>query len=105
MAVTVLIAATARSFTNHNPRMELDGATVEEVFNVLTDEYPDVRKALFDEDRQLRPYVNVYVNDQNINVLDGLQTKLGDRDELLLLPVIAGGALSESTYQRKEEKK
>ena len=96
MAVTVLIAATARSFTNHNPRIELDGATVEEVFNVLTDEYPDVRKALFDEDRQLRPYVNVYVNDQNINVLDGLQTKLGDRDELLLLPVIAGGALSES---------
>ena len=59
MAVTVLIAATARSFTNHNPRIELDGATVEEVFNVLTDEYPDVRKAVFDEDRQLRPYVNV----------------------------------------------
>ena len=104
MAVTVLIAATARSFTNHNPRMELDGATVEEVFNVLTDEYPDVRKALFDEDRQLRPYVNVYVNDQNINVLDGLQTKLGDRDELLLLPVIAGGALSESIIPKERRK-
>lgn len=107
MAVKVLISATLRSFTNRNARLELEGSSVEEILNVLVDEYPEAEKAFFDQERNLRPFVNVYVNDKNINALEGLHTKVSSYDEILLLPVIAGGAPEKSIIsdeRRKEVK-
>lgn len=107
MAVTVSIAATLRSFTERNAKIELEGGSVEEVLNALADEYSEIGKALFDEEKLLRPFVNVYVNDKNMDVMEGLQTKVDSGDEVLLLPVIAGGAPSESIIsedRRKEVK-
>lgn len=104
MAVMVSIAATLRSFTDRNAKLELEGGSVEEVLNTLTDEYLDVGKALFDEEKHLRPFVNVYVNGKNMNVLEGLQTKVDNGDELLLLPVIAGGAASASIISDERRK-
>lgn len=106
MAVTVLISATLRSFTNRNAKLELEGRTVEEILNTLVDEYPETGKALFDEEKNLRPFVNVYVNDKNIDALEGVHTEISSKDQVLLLPVIAGGAPSQSIIsdeRRKEE--
>lgn len=57
MAVSVFVAATLRSFTNHNARLESEGGSIEEILNMLTDEYPEIGKALFDEENHLRPFV------------------------------------------------
>lgn len=107
MAVTVSIAATLRSFTNRNAKIELDGGSareIGEILNILTEEYPEIGKALFDEQKRLRPFVNVYVNDRNIDVLKGLQTRVDSSDEILLLPVIAGGAASVSIIPEERRK-
>lgn len=104
MAVTVLISATLRSFTNRNAKLELEGASIEEILNALVDEYPEAEKALLDQEKNLRPFVNIYVNDRNINDLEGVQTKVSSDDEILLLPVIAGGAPSESVISDERRK-
>lgn len=104
MAITVSIAATLRSFTERNAKIELEGGSVKEILNALTDEYPEIGKALFDEEKHLRPFVNVYVNDKNMDMMEGLQTKVDSGDEILLLPVIAGGALSESIISEERRK-
>ena len=104
MAVTVSIATTLRSFTERNAKIELEGGSVEEILNALLDEYPEIGKALLDEEKRLRPFVNVYVNDRNMDVMEGLQTKVDSGDEILLLPVIAGGAQAESIISEERRK-
>ena len=102
--ITVFIAATLRSFTDHNPEFELEGETVGDILKSLTDKYPEAEKALFDQEKKLRPFVNVYVNDTDMNVLEELQTRVNSGDEILLLPVIAGGAASESLIPDERRK-
>lgn len=104
MAVTVSVAATLRSFTNRSAKIELESGSVETVLNALIEEYPEIGSALFDEERRLRPFVNVYVNDKNIDAAEGLQTKADNGDEILLLPVIAGGAATESIISEERRK-
>lgn len=92
MAVTVLIPTTLRAFTNHRSELELEGATVGELIQTLADEYPEAKKALFDENGGLRSFINVFVNADNIKNLQGNDTPLKDGDEVMLIPAIAGGA-------------
>lgn len=104
MAVTVLISATLRSFVNHNARLALEGESVGEILNILTDEYPEARNVLFDQDNSLRPFVNVYINHIDINASEGLETKVRSGDEIILLPVIAGGAPGKSIIADERRK-
>jgi adenylyltransferase/sulfurtransferase len=107
MAVKVLISATLRSFVSRNSVLQLSGASVEGVLSSLTDEYPDAKKAFFDETGELRPFVGIYKNGENIDTCDGLNTNISDGDELLIIPVIAGGAPVKSVIpdeRRKEAK-
>lgn len=60
MGVTVLISATLRFFTNRNAKLEFEGRSVEEILNALVNKFPESEKALFEQDRKLRPFVNVY---------------------------------------------
>ena len=92
MAVTVVIPTTLRLFTEHHSEVELEGSTVGEILKVLSEEYPETRKALFDENGQLRAFINVFVNDENIRDLNGFDTEVRDRDEVILIPAIAGGS-------------
>ena len=92
MAVTVVIPTTLRLFTEHNSEVELEGGTVGEILKVLSEEYPQTKKALFDENGQLRAFINVFVNDENIRDLNGFDSEVRDRDEVILIPAIAGGS-------------
>lgn len=58
----------------------------------LADEYPETKKALFDENGNLRQFINVFVNDENIKALQGNDTPVKSGDEIMLIPAIAGGA-------------
>jgi adenylyltransferase/sulfurtransferase len=108
MAVKVYIATTMRSFTNRNSLLEFDGNTVKDVINNLLNKYPDAGKALFDDEAKegftLRDFINIFVNDNNIKDLDGLDTLVKDTDEITILPVIAGGAPTESIIPDERRK-
>lgn len=105
MAVTVVIPTTLRLFTEHNSEVELDGSSVGEVLTALSDEYPQTKKALFDEEGKLRDFICVFVNDENIRDLNGFDSALKSGDEVILIPAIAGGSGLESVLgDRKGEK-
>ena len=104
MSVKVLISATLRTFTERTSSFSFEKDTVLGVLNALTDEYPDFKKALYDENGELRPFINIFVNDVNINQLQKTETRLHDGDTVLLLPSIAGGAPVESVIPQERRK-
>ena len=69
-----------------------EGQTVAEVLESLATDHPETRAQLFGEGGELNRYVNVYLNDEDVRVLDGLGTNVGEGDVLVILPAMAGGA-------------
>jgi sulfur-carrier protein len=68
-----------------------DGGDVGAVLRALAAQHPDTESQLFGADGALNRYVNVYLNDEDVRVLDGLETAVGERDVLVILPAMAGG--------------
>ena len=69
-----------------------DGGDVGAVLRSLAAQHPDTESQLFGADGALNRYVNVYLNDEDVRVLQGLDTAVGDRDVLVILPAMAGGS-------------
>jgi sulfur-carrier protein len=72
-------------------QVEASGATVGEVVGALVDRHPALRHQLLTADGGLHRFVNVYLNGQDVRYLGGLQTPVGERDTLIVLPAMAGG--------------
>ncbi|HET6999175.1 MAG TPA: ubiquitin-like small modifier protein 1 [Solirubrobacterales bacterium] len=89
---TVRIPPVLRPKTGGQPEVEVGGETVGEVLRGLTAAHPDTQTQLFGEDGDLNRYVNVYLNDEDVRVLDGLDTAVKDSDTVVILPAMAGGA-------------
>ena len=68
------------------------GANVGDVLRDLAASHPATESQLFSADGELNRYVNVYLNDEDVRVLDGLDTAVGDADTLVILPAMAGGS-------------
>jgi MoaD family protein len=90
MAVTVKIPTQLRAATDGEASADVDGSTVGEVLDSLYDRYAELRSRIA-EDGGLRRFVNVYVGDEDIRFLDGLETPVSDGDEVTILPAVAGG--------------
>jgi molybdopterin synthase sulfur carrier subunit len=88
---TVKIPTVLRPQVGGNKEVELAGSTVGEVVGALTDQYPSLKSQLLTAEGELNRFVNVYVNGQDVRYLDGLATAVADRDEVRLLPAMAGG--------------
>jgi molybdopterin synthase sulfur carrier subunit len=71
--------------------VELAGTTVGDVLKALAEQYPHASDQLFSGEGELNRYVNVYVNDEDVRVQKGLETGVGDRDTIVILPAMAGG--------------
>jgi molybdopterin synthase sulfur carrier subunit len=89
---TVKIPPVLRPSTGGEKEVSADGADVGAVLRGLAREHPDTERQLFSEDGQLNRYVNVYLNDEDVRVLDGLDTPVGSSDTLVILPAMAGGS-------------
>ncbi|MEO6496724.1 MAG: ubiquitin-like small modifier protein 1 [Solirubrobacteraceae bacterium] len=89
---TVRIPPVLRPSVGGEREVEAAGAKVGEVLESLAAEHPDTRGQLFGEDGALNRYVNVYLNDEDVRVLDGLDTAVNPGDSLVILPAMAGGA-------------
>jgi sulfur-carrier protein len=89
---TVKIPPVLRGQTDGAAEVDAGGATVGDVLRGLAEEYPGTRSQLFSNDGELNRYVNVYLNDEDVRVLDGLDTPVSDSDTVVILPAMAGGA-------------
>jgi molybdopterin synthase sulfur carrier subunit len=87
----VKIPPVLRSSTGGQKEVAAEGASVGEVLRALASEHPDTQAQLFGEDGSLNRYVNVYLNDEDVRVLDGLDTAVNPDDTLVILPAMAGG--------------
>jgi molybdopterin converting factor small subunit len=67
------------------------GDNVGAVLRQLADQHPETKTQLFSPDGDLNRYVNVYLNDEDVRVLDGLETSVSESDTLVILPAMAGG--------------
>jgi MoaD family protein len=89
---TVRIPPVLRPKTGGAAEVEAGGDNVGEVLRALTSEYSETSAQLFGEDGELNRYVNVYLNDEDVRVLDGLETAVKDGDTVVILPAMAGGS-------------
>jgi sulfur-carrier protein len=89
---TVKIPPVLRASVGGEKEVSADGASVGEVLNALATAHPQTQSQLFSAEGELNRYVNVYLNDEDVRVLDGLQTAVGAGDTLVILPAMAGGA-------------
>ncbi len=92
MAVKVLIPTPLRTYTGQNSSVQVEGSTVEEILGNLTRSFAQIRQHLYGEDGQLRSYVNIYVNDEDIRYLAKEKTHVKASDTVSIVPSIAGGS-------------
>ena len=90
MQVTVRIPTPLRTLTGGEEAVQVSGATVKDVIDDLESKHPGMRERLLDA-KGVRRFVNIYVGDEDIRFLDGLETKLEGGAEISIVPAIAGG--------------
>jgi adenylyltransferase/sulfurtransferase len=107
MAVKLRIPTPLRTYAGDQDSIQVEGTTINEVLETLTAEYPNLKKHLYSEDGQLRSFVNIYLNDEDIRYLEKEDTAVSDGDTISIVPSIAGGstayALPSQTTLSNEE--
>jgi molybdopterin converting factor small subunit len=88
---TIRIPPVLRSSVGGEKELTAQGSSVGEILRDLASRHPQTQSQLFAPDGELNRYVNVYLNDEDVRVLEGLQTQVSDRDTLVILPAMAGG--------------
>jgi MoaD family protein len=89
---TIKVPPVLRAKTDGEAEVSVDGANVGDALRALVDKFPGTSEQLFSEEGELNRYVNVYLNDEDVRVLDGLETKVSESDTVVILPAMAGGS-------------
>ena len=91
MAVTVRIPPALRSLTEGSDEVSVDGATVRAAIDALEAAHPGLKERVMSDEGKVLRFVNLFVGEEDIRMLDGLDTELKDGDDLSIIPAIAGG--------------
>ena len=91
MSVSVKIPTPLRRLTGQESTVSAEGGDVAAMIDSLEGLYPGIKARLCDDDGELRPFVNIYINGEDIRYLDGSSTALSDGDEVSIVPAVAGG--------------
>ena len=91
MPKKVRIPTPLRKLTNNEELVEINAATIGEAIAELQARFPGIQERLVDEKGEVRRFVNVYVNEEDIRFLKNRETPLKDGDEISIIPAIAGG--------------
>ncbi len=91
-SINVLIPAPLRRYTGGESKVTGGGATVAELLDGLESSYPGLRDRILEDDGDIRRFVNVFVNGQNVRKLQGAATAISDGDEVGIVPAMAGGS-------------
>ena len=88
----VKIPPVLRPSVGGEKEVQAQGGNVGEVLRALAEQHPQTQGQLFGDDGELNRYVNVYLNDEDVRVMQGLETPVSERDTLVILPAMAGGS-------------
>jgi len=91
MAITVRVPTPLQKVTGGKSEVETTGSSIKEALENLEKEYPGVRERLYSEEGELRRFINIYVNEEDIRFLDSENTPIKDGDVISVIPAIAGG--------------
>ena len=91
MSVSVRVPTILRPYTKGESAVQAEGATLSEVLESLDTSYPGIKARVLDESGELRRFVNVYVDDDDVRFADGLQTTIKDGGQVSIIPAVAGG--------------
>ena len=89
--VLVRIPTPLRRVTKGQDKLELDGSTLGEIIELLDTNYPGFKERLMDETGELRYFVNIYLNGEDVRFLEGTDTATKSGDEISIVPAVAGG--------------
>lgn len=90
--IKVRIPTPLRKLTGGQGEVTVDGETIAGLINTLDKDYPGLKERLCDEQGELRRFVNIYVNEEDIRFRSGMKTPVKKGDEVSIVPAIAGGA-------------
>jgi len=91
MAVSVSIASPFRQYTGGLGKVEAEARNVRELIDLLELRFPGLKGSLLDGEGRILPHLNIYLNERDIETLQGLRSPLGPGDEVAIVPAIAGG--------------
>jgi len=91
MTVSIRIPTTLRTLTGGSSEVQVEGATVGEALESLETAHPGFKERLFDDEGGLRRFVNVFVADDDVRYLDGVNTPVPDGETIAIIPAVAGG--------------
>ena len=92
MSATVRIPTPLRKVTNGEDKASVDAGTMVEVVESLEEQFPGLKARICDDEGELRSFVNVYVNGEDIRFLDGMGSAISSGDEISIVPAVAGGS-------------
>ena len=92
MAVVVKIPTQLRTLTDGRDQVEADGQSLQQIIDALERSHPGLQKRVLDDTGQLRRFVNVYVDGEDVRFLKGLETPIAETSEVAIIPAVAGGA-------------
>ncbi len=91
MAVTVRIPTPLRRLTQNLAEVETEGVDIKTIIDNLESDYPGMKERICDDGGNIRRFVNIYLNDEDIRFLEGKETPVADGAEISIIPAIAGG--------------
>jgi molybdopterin synthase sulfur carrier subunit len=91
MSVTVRVPTPMRKLTNDQQEVQANGDTIAALLTNLETQYPGFANRICDDSGELRRFINVYINDEDIRFMQGKETPVKDGDEVSIVPAIAGG--------------
>ena len=89
---TIKVPPVLRAHTDGAAEVPVEGSSVGDALRALASAHPGTQEQLFSPEGDLNRYVNVYLNDEDVRVLDGLDTSAADSDTIVILPAMAGGS-------------
>jgi len=91
MTIRVKIPTPLRKLTDDNSTVTVSGTDITGIISDLDTKYPGIKDRICEENGEIRPFVNIFVNGEDIRYLDGLNSKLSEDDEVSIVPAVAGG--------------
>ena len=88
---TVFLPTPLRRYANGQAKVQAEGGTLGEILANLDAAYPGLKERLFDESGEIKRFIQVFVNDEDVRGLQGTDTPVGPRDEVSIVPAMAGG--------------
>ena len=91
MSVKVKIPTPLRKLTSNQSEVEVQGNTIGSILSDMESSYPGIKDRICDESGDVRRFINIYVNEEDIRFMDGTGTSVKDGDKISIVPAIAGG--------------